>query len=111
MSDDLNIPAALAILHDKVREGNALIDKADSAAANQIRGQVLAMLSVLGLHPGQWAATEHRALDAALTLLMEERKLAREQKDFAKADLIRDQLKAAGIELSDNPSGTHWSID
>jgi cysteinyl-tRNA synthetase len=111
MSDDLNIPAALAILHDKVREGNALMDKGDLGAANQIRGQVLAMLSVLGLHPGQWAPTEHRALDAALTLLIEERKLAREQKDFAKADLIRDQLKAAGIELSDNPSGTHWSID
>lgn len=111
MNDDLNIPAALAILHDKVREGNALLDKAETTKANQIRNQVLAMLSVLGLHPGQWAAFEHRALDAALTLLIEERKLAREQKDFAKADLIRDQLKAAGIELSDNPSGTHWSID
>ncbi len=112
MNDDLNIPAALAVLHESVRQGNSLIDAGQKESARTIYSQVLAMLSVLGLSPNQWAAaTEQKPLDSELEKLIEERRVAREQKDFAKADRIRDQLKAAGIELSDNPSGTHWSID
>jgi cysteinyl-tRNA synthetase len=42
--------------------------------------------------------------------LLEQRAAARAAKDFATADAIRDQLKAAGIELEDTPSGPQWSI-
>lgn len=112
MNDDLNIPAALAVLHESVRQGNSLLDSGNKESAPTIYSQVVAMLSVLGLSPNQWAdGTEQQPLSEELEKLIEERKVAREQKDFAKADRIRDQLKAAGIELSDNPSGTHWSID
>jgi cysteinyl-tRNA synthetase len=112
MNDDLNVPAALAVLHESVREGNSLLDQVQTAAAAKLQQQVSSMMTVLGISPRQFHEVgENRALDQALQLLIAERNQARENKDFAKADRIRDQLKAAGIELSDNPSGTHWSID
>jgi cysteinyl-tRNA synthetase len=112
MNEDLNIPAALAVLHDSVREGNTLLDAAELDAAGAVRDKVVSMLFVLGLAPEQWTHQKTaQVLDAEIELLIQERNLAREQRDFAKADQIRDQLKAKGIELSDNPGGTHWSID
>ena len=112
MNDDLNIPAALAILHDRIRRGNTMFDAGELQAADAIRHEVLGMLRVLGLAPTQWASLiEPKKLDSAIELLIQERQIARDNKDFAKADQIRDQLKALGIELSDNPSGTHWSND
>ena len=112
MNEDLNIPAALAVLHDSVREGNTLLDAAELKAAGAVRDKVVSMLFVLGLAPEQWKHQKTaQVLDAEIELLIQERNLAREQRDFARADQIRDQLKAKGIELSDNPGGTHWSID
>ena len=112
MNEDLNVPAALAVIHDSVRLGNTQLDAAKYPEAHQIRNQVTQMLEVLGLAPSQWAETSKpRELDAEIQLLIAQRNQARDNKDFARADEIRDQLKAAGIELSDLPSGTHWSID
>ena len=112
MNEDLNVPAALAVIHDTVRLGNTQLDAAKYSQAHQIRNQVTQMLEVLGLAPSQWAETSKpRELDAEIELLIAQRNQARDNKDFARADAIRDQLKAAGIELSDLPSGTHWSID
>jgi cysteinyl-tRNA synthetase len=112
MNEDLNVPAALAVIHDTVRLGNTHLDAAKYSEAHQIRNQVTQMLEVLGLAPSQWAETSKpRELDAEIQLLIAQRNQARDNKDFARADAIRDQLKAAGIELSDLPSGTHWSID
>lgn len=111
LNEDLNIPAALAIIHESAREGNTLLDAGDSKAAGKIRDEVVSMLGVLGLAPSQWGELgANKALDAALQMLIEQRKQARENKDFARADQIRDELKSHGIELSDNPNGTHWSI-
>ena len=111
MNDDLNIPAALAVIHDHVRKGNTYLDDQQYREANQVRNEVLTMLSVLGLAPSQWESNpEHQALGAAIELLIAEREKARANKDFATADRIRDQLKASGIELSDSAGGTHWSI-
>jgi cysteinyl-tRNA synthetase len=112
MNEDLNIPAALAVLHESVREGNSRLDAKDLDSASRVLDRVVSMLFVLGLAPSQWLKQKtDQSLEAEIELLIEERRLAREQKDFARADQIRDQLKAKGIELSDNPSGTHWSID
>jgi cysteinyl-tRNA synthetase len=112
MNEDLNVPAALAVIHDAVRLGNTQLDAADYLKAHQIRNQVVQMLEVLGLAPSQKPeGSKPRELDAEIRLLIAQRDQAREIKDFARADEIRDQLKAAGIELSDLPSGTHWSID
>lgn len=111
MNEDLNIPAALAVIHDHVRKGNTFLDDQQYRDAHQVRNEVITMLGILGLAPSQWGSNlEHKALGAAIELLIKERESAREKKDFATADRIRDQLKASGIELSDSAGGTHWSI-
>ena len=113
MNDDLNIPAALAVIHDSVTSGNTALDEQQLKQAAEHRSEVHKMLSVLGLAPDQWssgASEEHQALDALVRELIAERNRAREEKNFEVADRIRDQLLASGIELSDSASGTHWSL-
>jgi cysteinyl-tRNA synthetase len=112
MDDDLGTPAAIAVLHDTVREGNRAGDPAPYVAA------VRAMLGVLGLDPADpaWATSgsgDHKltgAVDVLVRGLLEERTAARAVKDWARADAIRDQLKVAGIEIEDTPDGPKWSI-
>ena len=50
------------------------------------------------------------AVDVLITALLEDRATARADKDWARADAIRDRIKAAGIEIEDTPSGPKWSI-
>ena len=120
MNDDLGTPAAVACIYDVVREGNKLLAGGDRAALRGAASSVRAMLAVLGLDPldPHWTAggsskTEDRltaAVDALVGTLLEQRATARAAKDFATADAIRDQLKAAGIELEDTPTGPTWSL-
>ena len=116
MNDDLNIPAALAVVFDLVRSGNSALDSGDTATAASQASEVVAMLDVLGVNPldAAWA-TDSSQGDAALDLLMAElleaRAAARANKDFATADLLRERLAAAGITIEDTPSGAHWSFN
>jgi cysteinyl-tRNA synthetase len=114
MDDDLAIPAALAVLHEQVRSGNAALDGEDLAAAAASVQSVLAMTEVLGINPTSWAQNGANQNDGALEALMQsliaERNAARAAKDFARSDAIRDQLQAAGIVLEDGADGTHWSV-
>ena len=119
MDDDLGTPAAVAAVHEVVREGNKLLSDGDSPALRGNAGSVRAMLDVLGLDPfdphwgGGGSGQDERltaAVDALVAGLLEQRAAARASKDFAAADAIRDQLKAAGIELEDTPQGPKWSL-
>jgi cysteinyl-tRNA synthetase len=118
MNDDLGTPAAVAVLYDAVREGNRLLAAGDGAEdATPYVAQVLAMLDVLGLHPDDsaWGAGGNdakltAAVDALVAGLLEQRAQARAEKDFARADAIRDQIKTAGIEIEDTPSGARWTL-
>lgn len=118
MNDDLGTPAAVATVYDAVREGNRLIGSGEDASA--VAASVAAMLDVLGLHPLDpgWGPTARRAddrltaaVDALVGGLLEERAAARADKDWARADAIRDRIKAAGIEVEDTPDGPKWSVD
>jgi len=116
MDDDLGTPAAVAVLHDAVREGNRLLGAGEDASGPA--GQVRAILDVLGLDPADPAWPSSGGGDAALTAavdvlvsgLLEQRAEARAAKDFASADAIRDRIKAAGIEIEDTPDGPKWSL-
>ncbi|HET6939431.1 MAG TPA: cysteine--tRNA ligase [Nocardioides sp.] len=116
MDDDLGTPAAVAVLYDAVREGNRQLAAGEDATGTA--GQVRAMLDVLGLDPADPAwpssggadARLMQAVDALVRGLLERREEARSAKDFAAADAIRDQIKAAGIEVEDTPTGPKWTI-
>ena len=119
MDDDLGTPAAVAVIHDLVREGNSALAAGDVGARRGIAAQVRAMLAVLGLDPADpaWATTGgaddeklRGAVDVLITALLEDRATARADKDWGRADAIRDRIKAAGIEIEDTPSGPKWSI-
>ncbi|NLC99041.1 MAG: cysteine--tRNA ligase [Actinomycetales bacterium] len=114
MNDDLSVPAALAVLHNLVAEGNKAVGTGDKALVTQHLAAVRAMLDVLGLDPVTWAGAGANANDETLAVLVDQllaqRTEAKAEKDFAAADLIRDQLTAAGVELEDTPAGTRWSV-
>jgi cysteinyl-tRNA synthetase len=117
MNEDLAIPSALAVLHDTVRVGNASLDAGDNSAAQKALAEVLAMTEVLGINPTspEWQAGGNPGTEQALAVLVDsllaERLEARNNKDFARSDEIRDRFKAAGITLEDGPSGTNWSVN
>ena len=110
MNSDLNLPAALAVLHDQVRLGNQAIDEsADSL--ERIYDAVRVMVHVLGLD----FALAVREVDALLTSQIEEliakRNQAKQAKDFATADSIRAELQGMGVSIKDMSDKTIWSID
>ena len=118
MNDDLGTPAALAVVHNVVREGNTALDSGNREAALSAAESVRSMMDVLGLDPlsPQWA--EHTGADEgprqALTTLveelLEERQRARSERNFALADAIRNRLQAAGVTVEDTPDGPMWTI-
>jgi cysteinyl-tRNA synthetase len=119
MDDDLGTPAAMAAVYDVVREGNKLLAAGDSPALRGNAASVRAMLGVLGLDPfdPHWTDGSRRrdekltaAINALVSGLLEQREEARASKDFAAADAIRNQLKAAGFELEDTPQGPKWTL-
>ena len=117
MDDDLNVPGALAVVHESVRAGNTALDAGQHAAALAARAQVVAMTGVLGIDPldGRWSAGAQdtaalTALDALVQHQLTVRAKARADKDFAAADAVRDALAAAGIAVQDSPDGARWAL-
>lgn len=116
MDDDMNIPRALAVLHEYTRAGNAAAAAGESAAEQA--NAVYAMVKVLGLAQlmsfgtgGVDSSVEHQALDSLIQAVLAERAAAREAKDWATADRMRDFLAAAGISVKDGASGSSWSVE
>jgi cysteinyl-tRNA synthetase len=115
MDDDLGTPAAVAAIHELVREGNTALAARDDKAVAGALGSVRAMLDVLGLDPldPQWAAVGDRAgevADGLVALALEQRQEARARKDYAAADAIRDRLTALGVQVEDTPDGPRWEL-
>ena len=112
MNDDLGVPQALAVLHNTVREGNAKLAEGKDPKAE--RDAVLSMLDVLGLDAsngsGGSASELTPVVDALVAVALEARKQARERKDFAAADSIRDSIAAAGVVVEDTADGARWRL-
>jgi len=109
MNDDLNTSNALAALHDFRRDVNSAIDAGEFGADD--REAALELLSrinlVLGVLPEQEEPVD-AALVAEIEAKIEERKAARRNREFNKADQIREELAVQGIILEDTPQGTKW---
>ncbi len=115
LDDDLNVPAALAALFTFIRETNAALDAAggyaSAEAVGHARDALAAMDRVLGLiELADRSAGPDEELASWVEKKMEERKQARSDRDFARADVIRDELAAAGVVVEDTPQGPRWKL-
>src|SRR5690606_15198318 len=108
LADDLNLPEALAALFGLVREGNGALD-ADRLAAAEAAA-VAALLArwdgVLGLLSfGRAAPGGNDGLPAEIQAMLDARAAARQARQWAECDRLRDALAAAGWEVRDTPAG------
>ncbi len=113
MDDDFNTARAIAILHELAREINRAKDKTGSetpklAATLKHLGGILGLLQC---EPGAYLQSEvgdDGLSTDEIEALIVERSKARQEKDFAESDRIRDLLDKQGIALEDKPDGTRW---
>jgi len=113
MDDDFNSREALAVLFDMAREVNKLKrDDVDSASA--LASQLKALGNIMGLlmqNPADFLrgeASDGDLTDSEIDDLMAQRNQAKVDRDFARADAIRDELKNQGVVLEDSREGTRW---
>ncbi|MEP6463052.1 MAG: cysteine--tRNA ligase [Frankiaceae bacterium] len=113
MDDDLATPRALSAVHAAVRNGNAAL----AGAGEELPGWlavVRQMLTVLGLEPiSQWpaaGASLQPVVDALAGIVVQARQEARERRDFAAADALRDALAGAGVIVEDVAGGARWRL-
>jgi cysteinyl-tRNA synthetase len=111
LEHDLNTAAALAAVFDLVRDVNAAIDAREMSAteAAAVRQAIDDFDRVLGVVSLRRAEDAQPPVPVAeIERLLEERKAARQRRDFAAADRIRNELADRGVLLEDNPGGTRW---
>lgn len=111
LADDINTPLAISYLHEIA---NSLNKAQDINEQQKYKSLLLSSAGVLGLlyqDPEIWfkgALQDGKVDEKQIEALIEERLQAKKNKDWAKADAIRNQLKEAGILLEDTPQGTSW---
>ena len=116
MNDDLAVPTALAGISEALRLGNSAITSGDKAQISQSANEIRGALEILGCDPfdpvfaTSGGADLTNALDGVIQLALAQRTSARQRKDFAASDQIRDGLAALGITIEDTAQGPRWSI-
>jgi cysteinyl-tRNA synthetase len=115
MDDDFNAPRALAVLQELTRDVNSLLNSEQSIGRPILEAidQTYRQLGgeVLGIIPeGETASRNGAREEKLIELLIDLRARAREQKDYAESDRIRDELAALGVMLEDRADGTIWKL-
>ncbi|MFV8334635.1 cysteine--tRNA ligase [Flavobacterium sp. RSP29] len=114
MNDDFNTPILIAQLFEGVRFINLLKDGKETLNTEDLKSFEKAMnrfvFEVLGLEDEKVSDSSNDKLEGTVNMLIEMRKQARDNKNFALSDQIRDQLIALGIQLKDGKEGTTFSI-
>ncbi len=113
LDNDLNVPEALAAIWGLVKDGNTTLDQAPAGISQADREAVLDCLaqmdSVFGvLEAASAARSVDEGFEALIQGLIDDRKKARDDRNFAAADKIRDDLLSQGVVLEDGPEGTTW---
>jgi cysteinyl-tRNA synthetase len=104
MDNDFDTPAAVAYIFELVRDANTALDVERPHEAAVLAATIRELWSVLGL----WSHDDDEELDTEIAALVTQRDDARERKDWAEADRLRDELKGRGIVLEDTADGTVW---
>ncbi|GAA5445318.1 cysteine--tRNA ligase [Microbulbifer sp. NBRC 101763] len=111
LEDDLNTPIAISELHQIARD----LNKAEDADKARLKGLLLAageMLGILQQDPEAWfkqaRGGEESVSAEEIEALIEERVQSKKNRDFARADEIREELKSKGVVLEDSREGTKW---
>lgn len=117
LDDDLSVPIALAEIHHIRAEGNRALDAGDHDAALQSASSIRALMGILGCDPldERWESRDETsaalaAVDVLVQAELENRQKAREERNWALADEIRNRLKNAGIEVTDTADGPQWLL-
>jgi cysteinyl-tRNA synthetase len=114
LDDDINIPAGLAAVFTFVRETNAELDgrsrirPSDLDAAKDALASMDGVLGIIELADRDAGPDEE--MSAWVEDKLEERQQARKDRDFARADAIRDELVEAGVVVEDTPQGPRWKL-
>lgn len=114
LCDDLNTPVALAGIFESVKFINLIKDKqleinsSDKGILNSIIDNFV--YSILGLTDEHSESENSDIINGVIKMLLEVRATAKQNKDFAASDSIRDQLNLLGVSIKDTKEGTEWSI-
>ena len=105
MDDDFNTANAITVIFDLVKDIHTYLDgkQTNLKILREFDHVLMTLLQVLGI-----TLQEEELLDREIESLIEQREEARKQKDFARADQIRDDLKEQNIVLEDTPQGVRW---
>jgi len=113
MDDDFNSPILIAQLFEAVKWINMLIEKRESISEPDLhefqRLMNVFAFEILGLTE-ETALDSSESMDGLMNLILELRQLAKNSKDFATSDRIRDTLKALGITIKDTKEGSSWEL-
>ena len=116
MNDDLMTPEVISLLFEACRNINILVDRKAKISADDLKRLTETMTlwvdDILGLKPAADTAdpSREKAFHEAVDMVMEMRQKAKEEKDWATSDAIRDRLQKAGFVVKDTPDGTVWSV-
>jgi cysteinyl-tRNA synthetase len=108
----MNTPVAIANLFEAVKLINGgNLSAADASALKQLFDEIVG--NVLGLRDEEAGASgkAEKALDGVMQLVLENRKKAREEKNWAESDRIRDLLASFGITVKDTKDGATWTLE
>jgi cysteinyl-tRNA synthetase len=107
MDDDFNTPLALAALYELVKAINTARDNdANDEQLKPAQSMLRELTGVLGLRLNEKQGSSEQ--DAQVEALIAERNEARNQKQWARSDELRDQLKEMGVTIEDSKDGTKW---
>ena len=107
MDDDINVQNGIAVVYELVKYANvyAQKDQVNADALADLKSTLATLMSIFGV---KLTASDNQIDDDQIKQLIEERNEARKNKDFARSDQIRDDLKKQGIILEDTPQGTRY---
>ena len=115
MNDDFNSPVLIANLFEAVRIINSVNDGKETITAQDLDSLQIAVntfiFDVLGLHSEGENNGGGKAFDTVMQIVLEQRTEAKNRKDFATSDQIRDLLLAGGIVIKDTKDGTVWQVN